>query len=79
MATDNRKNLGEALKVTLGMISNLPGVTVTIRAAHRPEDRGDVYKLHIEPLILCPRCNRLSLAEHCLWCEEEEFDGRGVA
>ena len=79
MATDSElRNLSNVLQVTLGRLQKVRGVTVTLKSADRPGDKGDVYKLHVEPLIQCPKCNNLSLADQCLWCEPD-FGGEGVA
>ena len=69
MSNSELRNLSTVLQVTLGKLQKTRGVTVTLKSADRPGDKGDVYKLHIEPLIQCPECKNLSLAEECLFCE----------
>ena len=64
------KNLSNVLQVTLARIQKMRGVTVTLKSASRENEKGDVYKLHIEPLVRCPVCHNLSLAEYCLYCND---------
>ena len=76
MASDSElKNVSESLKVTLARAQRYG---VTINWEHLAGS-GLMQVLIIDPLMVCPECMEWSLADHCLWCEPEEFDGEGVA
>ena len=68
-------NDGECLGVTLGQMRK-HGVQVDMT---QPIEGKPVLTIAIYPAMRCPTCRRLSPATECLWCDEEEFRGEGVA
>ena len=76
MTSDSElKNLGYALKVTLG---RMQAAGVAWGYAHYEHDDKQIL-FFIKPMVLCEDCQELSPADHCLWCEPDDFGGEGVA
>ncbi len=63
-------NDGECLGVTLGQMKK-HGVQVDL---YSYDNREEVFKIEIKPLMKCDTCRRLSPATECLWCEEVTHD-----